>query len=291
MSRDSRTSDGKQIVAVWPTEGNRATLVTHSWTDKTTWYQKSTRVVNETPTAVVSGSVYQLSHPFVVDTYHGKLWDEDNLKDSSGNSYRVVVQVDEGEGWVTKTERDPHTDQGDYLITYVSGTITFTPEIPVDASVRVTYHYAGSSEFVIKPIAGKLLKIRNVEVQFSTDVVMTDTVNFVAYGYVDVFAPQYLQSNGGPYPSLTKIPLATTRYKTMYDFQAESNGALPHINPIGGSGWRGIKNGIMVFPWNYAAMTPLSSAAGMEIRISLQHDVPFGGEFGTATLYCLSETE
>jgi hypothetical protein len=108
---------------------------------------------------------------------------------------------------------------------------------------------------------------------------------------VDYFAPQYLQANGGPYPPGTKIPLGATVYKTMLDFQAESNGALPKIPAIGGSSWRGIQNEIIVFPWDYAALLPISFAAGMEIRLSLEHDAVFGGEFGTATLYCLSEDE
>jgi hypothetical protein len=77
----------------------------------------------------------------------------------------------------------------------------------------------------------------------------------------------------------------------MLDFQAESNGAMPVIPAIGGPSWRGIRHPIIVFPWDYAALLTLSSAAGMEIRIKLLHDVPFGGEFGTATLYCLSEDE
>lgn len=286
-----RTSDGKPVVSMFPTEGTRTTLVTHSWTDRSTWYQKSTYVAQETPSVVTPGEMYQLAHYPVIDTFHGKLWDENNLIDANNCSYRVNVQINTGSGWVTKAEQDPHTEAGDYLVDYHAGTIAFVPDIPTDAQVRVTYHYAGSSEFVMKPLPGKLLKIRTVEVQFSTDVIMTDTVLFIAYGYVDYFAPQYLQANGGPYPSGTKIPLSTTRYKTMYDFQAESNGALPSIPAIGGDSWRGIKTGIMVFPWDYAAMTPLSYSAGMEVRIKLEHDMPFEGEFGTATMYCLSENE
>ena len=60
---------------------------------------------------------------------------------------------------------------------------------------------------------------------------------------------------------------------------------------IGGPGWRGCQVPITVFPWNYQAAMSLSSAAGMEIRINLEHDKPFGGSYATATLYCLSEDE
>lgn len=272
-----RTSDGKQVISVWPTEGMRKTIVTPSWTDATTWYQESTAVVNETPAATTPGTLYTLAHQNVIDTYHGKLWDEDNL------GHRVAVTVDA----VLVVEQDPHDDVGDFVVDYDAGTITFTPPIDAGAAVLVTYWYAGSSEFTIAPAAGKVLKIRSVEAQFTTDLLVNDTVDFTAYGYVDVFAPQLMPG----VPSGTKIPLSTTRYKTMYDFQAESNGAQPVIPVIGGNTWRGLKHPVVVFPWNYVALTSLSASAGMEIRIKLQHDTAFGGEFATATLYCLSEDE
>lgn len=282
-----KTSDGKPIFSIYPTEGSRTTIVTHNWCDKTTWYQKSTRVVAETLSAVIVGETYSTAHEYLIDTLHGKLWDENSLKDSAGNSYRVAVFVD----GVQKQEVDPHTNEGDFSVNYELGVITFSPTIATNAVVTATYHYAGGSTFTIKPAAGKKLMMRTVEVQFSSDVEMNDTVIFEPYGYVDVFAPQYLQANGGPYPPGTLVPLGATVYKTMLDFQAESNGAMPKIPAIGGTGWRGIQNEIIVFPWDYAAMITVSSAAGMEIRMRLEHDTPFGGEFGTATVYCLSDDE
>ena len=287
----ARTESGKVITSIWPTEGSRKVIVSHNWTDKTTWYQGATRVVQETPTATTPGTLYTLANQFVIDTYHGKLWDEDYLKDSAGNSYRPVVEVNTGSGWVAKTEVDPHSSSGDYTVNYAAGTITFSPTIPTDAQVRVTYHYAGGSTFTIAPAPGKVLKLTAAETQFASNVSMTDTVDFTAYGYVEVFAPQYCTTNGGPYPPGTKIPLRNTRYKTMYDFQAESNLALPTIPTVGGNGWRGIQNPIVVFSWNYGAAIPLYYSMGMEIRMKLQHDVPFTGEFATASVYSLSEDE
>jgi hypothetical protein len=269
-----RTPDGKAILSLWPTEGTRVTIVTHNWCDKTTWYQKSVHVASETPTPTTPGTLYTLAHQNVIDTYHGKLWAEDTL------GYRVAVTVN----GVTKAEQDPHNNAGDYVVNYVAGTVTFTPPIAVDAAVLVTYDYATTSEFVIAPSPGKDLNIKAVETQFSVDVGMTDTVDFEAYGLVDVFAPQLMPG----VPSGTKIPLGKTRYKSMQDFQAESNGALPTIPAVGGSSWRGLTQPTVVFPWNYAAMMILKGAAGMEVRLRLQHDVPFTGEYATATIYGLS---
>jgi hypothetical protein len=276
-----KTSDGKPIFSVFPTKGTRATIVTHNWCDKTTWYQGSVRVVDEVADPIVAGTSYQLDHTFVIDTFHGKLWAEDGLEDADGHSYRVTVKVNS----VEADEVDPHTAAGDYSINYAAGTITFSPAIAPGDTVEVTYHYATSSVFVVSPLPGKVLKIRTVEVQFARNVGMLDTVDFVAYGLVDVFAPELMPG----VPSGTKIPISTTRYKTMYDFQAESNGAMPEIPAIGGASWRGIQNPIIVFPWTYAALLSLDSALGMEVRISLLHDTVFTGEFATATMYCLSE--
>lgn len=291
MSRSSVTSDGKNIVSMWPTEGDRKNFVTHNWADKTSWYPQAVRVVEATCSATTPGSVYQTPDTFLIDTFHGKIWDEDSLLDANGNSYRVAVEVDEGGGWQAKTEVDPHTLAGDYTVDYEAGEITFSPAIDTGASVRATYHKAQGSSYFIYPLTGKKLQIKSAEVQFSQDVEMLDTVDFIAHGYAAVFAPHLIQANGGPLPNDATIPLRTTRYKTMYDFQAESNRALPTIPAIGGNGWRGIKNPIIVFPWTYDALLSVSSAAGMFIEIKLQHDAPMGGEFCTATFYCLSEDE
>ena len=132
---------------------------------------------------------------------------------------------------------------------------------------------------------GKALKLVRAEVQFTTDVVLKDTVIFETFGYVDVFAPQ-LVNNVNPdyvtsFPSLTRIPINRTTYK----------GALPTYPALGGSGFRGVTQPTVVIQWDYAALLPISSAAGMEVRIYLEHGQPFDGTYATATLYGLSEDE
>lgn len=67
--------------------------------------------------------------------------------------------------------------------------------------------------------------------------------------------------------------------------------AQPTYPALGGSGWRGVNQPVVVFQWDYAALLPLQHAAGMEIRIFLEHDRPLGGSYVTATVYGLSEDE
>lgn len=274
----------------WVTEGSRTTFVSHRWNDPTTWVEDSSPHVEQPCSATSAGTVYQAPHTNLIDVCHGKVWAEEKLNHSHG----VTVEVDTGSGWEAKSEKDPHDNAGDFTVDYKMGTITFNPPIDAGASVRASYHVAGSSVFTLAPTPGKQLLIKSAEVQFSEDVEMTDTVIFEAYGFVDVFAPHLVSDTPNyqtSFPSGFKIPLRSTVYKTLHQFIDESNGAYPTIPAIGGNTWRGIQSPITVFPWSYAAALPLSSAAGMEIRVRCVHDTPFLGSYATATFYCLSEDE
>lgn len=285
------TSDGKQVISTWPTEGTRKTFITPNWCDPTTWFQQAVRVVDEVAacTNVPTYTLYNVDNAGLIDIYHAKISQEDFFKDTAGNSYRVVVKVND----VVKTEQNPHAGAGgDYTIDYTAGLITFLTALTDTDVVKVTYHHQAGSRYTLKPSVGKILKIKSAEVQFSSDVCITDSIRFQPYGYVQVFAPQYLQANGGPYPPNTLIPLGdAVVYKTIVDYINDANGAYPVIPALGGAGWRNCLYDIITFPWNYIAMTDLNASYGMEIRIYLEHEIPFGGAVATATFYCLSVDE
>ncbi len=286
LPKDSR---GLLNVSMEKSVAQRVTIYTHDWTDKTTWYTKAIRVVNETASNDGYNTTYSLAHGYIIDTYHGKLTGEDYLKDKDGYNYRATVKVN----GTTKTEQDPHYGTGgDYTINYIDGKITFLNSLNSEDAVTATYHYATTSEFILAPAAGKKLLIELADVQFSTDIEITDSVVFNPKGLVDVFAPQYLQSNGGPYPSGTKIPLSNPLvYKGIKDFQADAIRAYPKYDALGGNGWRGLNVAMWVFNWDYVRSTALYSGYGMEISLKLQHDTPFNGTYASATFYCGSESE
>jgi len=283
--RDTR---GRPISASEKPDGTKATLYSHDWSDPTTWYEASVEVVDETATDGGLHTTYSLAHVNVIDSYHGKITQEDYLLDAAGHSYPVLVKVNDA----TKTERDPHLGTGgDYSINYAAGTITFFSALEPGDVVTATYHYATSSLFTVKPTAGKRLTLDFVEVQFATDVEITDSVTFQPRGYVDVFAPQLM---GEPYnlPSGTLIPLGNPLvYKGMRDYMNDAVRSYVAYPALGGVGWRGMTQETVIFDWDYTRATPLSSAAGMEVQIKLQHDVPFVGSYATATFYCASEVE
>jgi hypothetical protein len=274
------TSDGRPRVAMEKPDSTKYTLCSHDWTDKTTWYTESIKIVDEIASDSGNHTIYTLAHQNVIDTYHGLIWQEDFLKDVNGASYRVIVKVNNE----VKTERDPHVGSGgDYTINYVDGTVTFGSPLLVDDEVKVTYNYANTSGFYITAPAGKKLTIDAVEAQFAADVTYTDTIVFQPYGYVDAFAPQLIPA----VPSGTLIPLGDPLvYKTVTDIMADAVKCYPSYPVIGASNWRGTQTPTLVFDWDYVSSTTLNGNAGMRIRVSLQHDVPFGGWFSTTTFYC-----
>lgn len=282
-----RLTDGRIRTVSEKTSISTVTFYSHNWADKTTWYEKSTRVVNETASNSGNNLTYTLAHKFIIDSYHGKYTNEDYIIDSNNYSYRVAVTVD---GYA-KTEQDPHLGSGgDFVMNYVDGYIIFFSALDPASVVSATYHYAGTSVFTIKPAAGKQLRFGVVEVQFSDDIQITDSTLFQPYGYVDVFAPQYCTTNGGPYPPGTKIPLGSPIiYKTIQDYLNDSKKSYPIYPALGGNGWRGMQNPCVIMDWDYEGDKVLRYDYGMEIRVFLQHDVPFGGSYGTATFYCKLE--
>jgi hypothetical protein len=285
-----RTEDGRLRTTSEKTTGSRTNFFSHKYTDPTTWYQKSIRVVDEVATDGGAHTTYSLSHVNMVDVYHGKLTQEDDLKDSGGYSYRVAVKVDD----VSKVEQDPHYGTGgDYTVNYSAGTVTFLSARAENAVVKVTYHYATSSCFTVAPEVGKKLQLDIAEVQFSTDVNPTDSIQFQVWGIADFFlSPAQMSAYGIPYGIGYKIQLQKLVYKTMVDFLNDAFRSYPTYLALGDSNnWRAQHQPVTVFDWDYLSSVFLLSSKGMEIRVLLEHDVPYEGYLATATFYCMTEPE
>lgn len=287
LRQTPKTSRGKQRVQVDPPEGSRLELISPSWCDKTTWFANANEVIGGALSDSGDGLTFTSGNPNWIDTEHGKLTGEDGLDPK----YKAKV-YDNG---VEQTPDAPFGagGDGDYSIDYAAGTVTFhdAPTGPITAD----YYHANGSEWAIVPSSGKVIRLTAVEVQFSRDVVINDSIVFQAYGLVDVFAPQLLDTADppGPYPSGTKIPLgAPTVYKTMMDYINEAVGSHVEIPAMGGAS-RGTSQAIQIFRWPYAerAVTELKSSAGMEVRLKLASETPFGGSYAIATFYGVSEDE
>jgi hypothetical protein len=270
----STDSHNRTITVPEPeTDRKMVNIASHNFCDKTTWWQQSAPITYEELTDTGDGLTFSSVNTHWIDLTHGKFYLEDRI--ANRDDYIPVVKVD----GVTMTERTPFaTSGGDYVIDYAAGTVTFTSS-QAGKTVTASYYFAGSSLFTLAPDAGKVLWVRDSEVQFSVDVEMASTVNFQAFAYDPTDVPN-------------KVPVSQkTNYKTLRNFVEEAKGVYPQVPALAASDPRGLANAHVVFPFKYTQVKSLPSSLGVEIRMWLDEDVEFGGEFGTATFYCSSYDE
>lgn len=254
---DKKTSSlGIPMVSVYDPEGEFQTFISHDFTDKTSWYSQSSRVLDESPSVNSEDpKIYELSHDNVIDLTHGKVTREDAF----AGDYSVIVK----KGGIVQTSG--------YSIDYENGRIIFESD-PAPSQILVSYSYAVGSGFVLKPETGKKLVIRRSEIQFTSDVRMTVT-KMEIWGYNPADLPN-------------KIPYEVLKYKNVKDMLNIAN--LCYMVPA----FHDITADLYVFPFDYARPIILDDASGMELRISTENDAPFekspGAEttsFATVSIY------
>lgn len=264
-----KDDDGRYRMSAEPRKaGSGLVMVTHNWCDPTTWYSQSMRSEAE-ELSTEDDLVFSSAHENWIDLTHGKIYREDLIS----AAYLPVVKVD----GVAKTERAPWSESGgDFEIDYATGQVTFF-ESQAGKTITADYSYATNSLFTISPDPGKRLWVEYSEVQFSKNIDIKSNTYFQPWAYNPADPPN-------------KIPVAPpTTYKTLDNYIEEANGAYPVIPAMGGT--RGFAQDRLTFPFKYATIKELKSSQGVEIRIWLEGDMPFGGEYGTATFYCTSYDE
>lgn len=275
-----RVVDSKKVplVSIVETEGSKIVRSMHNWCDKTTWFPKATRVVEEIATNPISplpSANWDLVNNSIIDAYHGKIADEDSLLDEENNSYRVSVLVDD----VLKTERDPHVGSGgDYQVDYQNGQIQFFSAIADSSVVKVTYHYATESDYILRPYPTTRIVLTGAKLRIATDVPMQDSFHFEFWG--DVGAG--MQLLGPP-----KV------YKTRHDLENDCD-TIRYFGDsfdLTGSGWRDRTKGFWQLEWYYKRKFELLSSLSMELRIYAKNHVEHSGSFAHVTLYGVSEDE
>jgi len=251
-------------VFVHKPEGNAYAFVSHDVCDRCTWFGDSVRVEGETLT-LDTGDTYASVHAYWIDLSHGRKYQENLIS----SSYLPKV-YDNG------TEL---TEDVDYTINYEDGKVTFvsTPTGPVTAD----YSYENGSTFYVLPAANGNKLIEHTELQCSVDVNITTAIEFQVWVY-------------NPYDLPNKFQYETISYKNAKDYINGSNLGQGFIRAFGGP-TRGIDSDVMVFPFNYAAMSPVNASTGTEIRVVMKDHIPFESldpnkkVFGTVTFYLLEE--
>jgi hypothetical protein len=267
ISLSKVNSEGVQKVDITARMADAKTIISNNYADCCSWHHTSTQVISGALTQKTSGdlTVFEFPHDSIIDKEHGRITFEDKL----GSTMNVQLH------------EDGNAINSGYAINYMSGEVAFTSDKSGD--ITANYFYKEDSNFIVSPGFGKLLKIMNVELQFSADVDFGTTdseINFDTYVY-------------NPYDLPNKILYSRTTYKNFKDFFNEANNTHSKVVPAIGE----LTKDVVIFAWQYPASKVLRSSQGTEIRINISDNKPIGSknggstELSTVTFYCIEEGE
>jgi len=289
LSPSTQGNDSALKVSPVGRDGSEIVWATHNFCDKTSWYGEALRRSEVQLTSSDGGFTFYESGSIKpwIDMYNGKTLHEDNIRAASNGYYDIEIVASQ----TTKSMNDcivPGCSacSGDYTVNFNSGSVIFNSQIT--GSVYATFCEPNSAWWTLQPRQGTRLSVEGAEMQFSEDVDLRDNIVMQIRGYVQVFAPQYWQGNGGPLPTNYKIVLGEYQYKSLGEFVDETEGAYPVVPAIGGPS-RGLKSAMYGLPFAYKTIRELIPEYGMEIRVGLKHDHEFGGFRATATFYCVEK--
>lgn len=272
-----KTSTGLLKVSSYEPEGDGATIVTHNFADRCSWYSGSTQIIDET-LELDSGFTYKspLSNKNWIDLTHGRCYDEDNVMFQNANKWKLEVKVDDvlkvEDKWFKTNDSDVPADLlRDYFVDYENGKVTFHAD--PGGVVTVTYSKAGNSFFSIKPKVGKILTIKAAEVQFSKGTILQAPFVFEVWFNHPIYG-------------MIALPGTKICYKNFKDFISACNqgqGLIPLVGEL--------TQDVHVFPFDYARPKPIKYSQNVEIRVYCQNHLPVISEYATATFYVTIETE
>lgn len=292
-----RVSEFQRLeVEVYKAGGKGAIICSHNFCDPCSWYTQATKLEDHVLTAVdATRTLYSSGRKHWIDLFHGRVTREGNFN----TPYKVHVKVN-------GTEK---AEGVDFIVDYNYGEVHFAwlnpfigdcsyggqtppPRLGMGALaendvVTVTFYRATGSRFVIKPSAGKIIRIEKTEVQHTHDVLVHSAVVFQPW-----MPNPYVPGTMMPIPNEYGGELAV--YKAASDFVNEGNQGVGFIRAFGGGSplgmtQRGLRHDVSVYPFDYLKSKDLNGDLGVELRIWCLNDVPLDGEYGTVTCYCTVE--
>lgn len=297
-----RDFEGRDVHVTLPRSGSEFATVTHNFCDPCTWFNGSVRIT-EILTNHGDGYRFDGSNINWIDMITGRVRGDDDIalvqqeeNPVDMHGYQVVITID---GQTMNMCPIFSKIDGDYWINFEDGYIIFLNS-QIDKTITASYSYANTSEWILSPQNGKILDIEYAEADFASDIVMNDTIQYIIYGYVDVFAPQLVPDVS----SGTQIPILTYSYKRYSQILSEAVGSFPTLTPNGSDPAhrsldygefrrtsRGLKKDSVSIPFRYGTKRSFSSAAGLKLVIKLVNDKKFDGESATITFYGTSKQE
>lgn len=241
------TSNNIPKVAVYDSEGVGESIASHDFSNKSTWYQGSIRVVDELITIV--NNKYSFQNIDIIDCKHGHITFEDELLDAYG-----LFVYDNGVLLI---------EDKDYQCDHSKGKIYFNEGYTPLGQIKASYSYATNSHFDINIPEGEVsLKIRDSEIQFTSDITMKPMVFEIMITH----------------PEFGLMPIFSKTYKNIKDLiniARGGKGSIPRID--------GFKHEVIVLPVKYAKTIILTQ--GAFLRVKTINDEIIDGEYATITFY------
>lgn len=266
------------------------TIVSHDYTDKTTWYQKSTQVVDEELTPDGPMTTFASANLHWVNPDHPKLYNQSYNRGSPPYD-QVSLWMPDGTLVARSTFRpiikiDDVVQTSGYSFEYSNGTVIF--DDPVTGTVTATYYYATSSEFIIRPQAGLVWQIPRVEVNTTSSLFLNATTFFQYWrDPAFEFSNQAFMLSEMPYQSFSQMQASATCGADQYAAMGGSGIMAPSAENGWGHGYvRGTDQISIIMPWNYRKPFIMTNAQSDAIRIyTTNHNIHLGADYLTATFY------
>jgi len=262
----------EQSIHTGPVGSKALSMATVDLTDRTSWYQKSIQVVDETLTDSGDGLTFNSVHVWWVNIYGKLTYTHKQIPKRDGTfgkhaDWAVVVKVND----VVQTSG--------YSVNYVDGKVVFESS-KSGSTVKVTYWHTDAvtncGEWLLVPAAGKKYIIEHVEIQISVDTVINSPVR------MEIWAGSNLATYGSFPDYLFEAGYGQMRadYRGMRDLINAANlgqGVIKAASEM--------QNDVIVIPFNYIQAFTLDSAFGSLFRLTVQNNTAATGELLTATFY------
>lgn len=299
---------GAQIVETEPTRGRPGhtswTINTHLWNDKTTWYQDSRQVVQQTLTGNESYTEYQaqesdrpwinIRHPrLTIQVYsEGGVMKGAWLRDGTRaplSYYYVHVYVNDVE--ITSNPDSALV----YKIDYPNGRIIFLEALGAEDTVKATFWTPQSSRFCFRPPEGKGWLTKKMELQ------RTAGANFVLKdtALIRVWLDPYYVYDNPAYCGFENVHQHITQYIDTAQaecFLTQASGGTEEYLPRARNGYgvgytRGNQYDVETIRWVWdEGPFGLCSQSNMSMTIELDEDIPQEAEHCTLTIWWNEDT-
>lgn len=266
------------------------TIVSHDYTDKTTWYQKSTQTTNEILTGTQSNTVFTSANINWINPDSPKLYNQ-SYNQGVPPYGQISLRMPDG-SLVAKSTFRPFIyvanvlQTSGYTIDYATGTVTFSSSI--GGAVKATYYKATTSDFILTPPPGVIWSIPRVEVNTTSALIFNGTTYFQywrdpSYSFT---VSAYMMSEM-LYQSFAQLQASATVGADIYP----SMGGTGIMSPSAENGWgtgysRGTGQESVIIPWEYRKPFIMKASVYDTIRLITTNDTNHAGaDYLTATFY------